>query len=278
MELSYWKELDDRAKDWIKDAGKMLRESFREKLSIDFKSGYDDLVTNMDKSIEQFFIKKINHHYPDHLVVSEEGFGDEVESEEGVLWLLDPIDGTMNFVHQQRHFCISLGIYENGVGKVGLIYDVVSDDLYHCIKGQGAFLNKERLPRLTEKTLDQSIIGINATWISKNRRIDPSVLQPVVSKSRGIRSFGSAALEMAYVAAGKLDGYISMRLSPWDYGAGYILVNEVGGVVTKIDGEPVELLKKNSIFAGNKDIHEDILKNHIEKGMDEGLFVERECK
>lgn len=277
MNTSYWKDVDQKAKLWIKEAGLLLRKSFNDTLNINFKSGYDDLVTNMDQSIEQYFIKKINEHFPSHRIVSEEGFGDEVSSEEGILWLLDPIDGTMNFVHQQRHFAISIGIFEHGVGRVGLIYDVVADDLYHCIKGEGAFLNDVRLPALPHKTLEQSIIGLNATWVSENRRIDPNILQPVLRKARGSRSFGSAALELAYVASGKLDTYISMRLSPWDYGAGYILVEEVGGKITQIDGEDVDLLKKNSIFAGNKDIHDDILENHIKKGIEKGLFIQKEC-
>lgn len=276
MDVSYWEDVDHKAKSWIEEAGQLLRDSFKSTLNINFKSGYDDLVTNMDKSIEQFFIEKINTMYPDHKVVSEEGFGDEVESEEGILWLLDPIDGTMNFVHQQRHFAISIGIFENGIGRIGLIYDVVSDDLYHCIKGQGAYLNEQLLPELPQKTLDQAVIGLNATWVTKNRRIDPNVLQPLLRKVRGTRSFGSAALELAYVASGKLDSYISMRLSPWDYGAGQILVEEVGGVVSRVDGNPIRLLKQNSVFAANKDIHHIIMSDYIQKGIEEGLYMEKE--
>ncbi|MFD1735659.1 inositol monophosphatase family protein [Bacillus salitolerans] len=261
---SDWSMIDTYAKSWIKEAGSRIRDSFNKKLLIKTKSNKDDLVTNMDHETEQFLISKITETFPNHQILGEEGFGDEVKALDGVVWIIDPIDGTMNFVHQQRNFAISIGIYEDGVGQIGLIYDVVNDELYHAKKGQGAFFNDTALPALSDVSVDEAVIGINATWVLENKRIDSSVLTPLVKQVRGTRSYGSAALEMAYVAAGRLDAYITMRLAPWDFAAGMILIAEVGGVVTNIKGQPVGLLNESSVFASNGNLHKEVMKNYIE--------------
>ncbi|MBM7645675.1 myo-inositol-1(or 4)-monophosphatase [Scopulibacillus daqui] len=273
-EQHYWLQVHEKAKQWIQEAAQLLKESLKEQIDVEFKSSYDDLVTNMDRKIEQYLIERIHEHYPDHRIVSEEGFGDEVSSLDGIIWLLDPIDGTMNFVHQQRHFAISIGVYENGVGRVGLIKDVMADDLYHCIKGEGAYINDKRLPQLENKKLNESIIAINATWVNDNKRIDPEIMRPIARKSRGTRSYGSAAIELAYIAAGTLDAYFTMRLSPWDYGAGLILIEEVGGKATRVDGAPIDLLKQNSLLVANPGIHQEITQ-HIKAEIAEGKFIEK---
>ena len=108
------------AKQWVKEAGERIRASFDKTLNIETKSNPNDLVTNIDKEIEQFFIKKIRADFPTHKIMGEEGFGDELTNLDGVVWMIDPIDGTMNFIHQQRNFAISLAVYENGIGKIGL--------------------------------------------------------------------------------------------------------------------------------------------------------------
>ncbi len=272
MEHTDWKQLHQQASEWIKEAGNTLRESLNHTIDVGYKSSHDDLVTNMDKQTEKFFIEKVHQHYPGHQIVSEEGFGDDVQSNKGTLWLIDPIDGTMNFVHQQRHFAISIGVYEDGIGKVALIYDVMADELFHTIAGEGAYLNDKKLDRLKPVKLDESILGINMTWINKNRRIDPEIMKPVALRSRGTRSYGSAAIELAYAAAGLLDIYFTMRLSPWDYGAGLILLEEVGGTATRVNGEPIDLLSQNSIMAGNPAVHEAI-HEHIQKELQKGGFI-----
>lgn len=258
-----WTNLDTYAKQWIVEAGNMIRNSFSSELMIKKKSSPDDLVTNMDHEIEQFFIKKITETFPTHRILGEEGFGNDVKSLDGIVWMIDPIDGTMNFVHQQRNFAISIGVYENGVGKIGLIFDVVSEDLYHAIQGQGAYLNDVKLPKLQPVKLEEAIIGINATWVTENKRIDPSKLAPLIKRVRGTRSYGSAAIELAYVAAGKLDAYITMRLSPWDFAAGLVLIEEVGGTVSTIDGKPLELLKQNTVFASNVSFHDVVVERYV---------------
>ncbi len=272
-----WNALRDQVKGWMLEAGETLKKALKSTLKVESKSSPDDLVTDMDRNIEQFFIEKIHEHYPTHKIVSEEGFGDDVSKAEGILWLIDPIDGTMNFVHQKRHFAISIGIYEHGIGRVGLILDVMNGDLYHCVKGSGAYQNEDRLAPLTSTRLEEAIVSINGTWLNQNRRIDPEIVRPIASRSRGTRSYGSAAIELAYIACGALDIYWSMRLAPWDIGAGLILVEEVGGVATQVTGDSIELLEQNSLLVGNPETHASII-DHIKKEMANGKFVENYAK
>lgn len=263
--MTNWQDIDRQAKEWVRKAGEKIRASFSKKLSIHTKSNPNDLVTNIDRDVEKFFCENIRHTYPNHKILGEEGAGHDIQALEGVVWIIDPIDGTMNFVHQQRNFCISVGIYENGKGKIGLIYDVVHDELYHAIRGNGAYLNDTSIPKLpTNISLEQAILAINATWVTENKRIDPTILSPLVRRVRGTRSFGSAALEFAYIATGRLDGYITMRLSPWDIAAGIVIVEEVGGITTTLEGKPIDFLKESSVFVANPAIHKTVMKEYIE--------------
>lgn len=261
-----WENIDCHAKRWVKEAGERIRLSFDKTLNIQTKTNPNDLVTNIDKEIEQFFISKIREVYPDHKIMGEEGFGDEFNSLEGVVWMIDPIDGTMNFIHQQRNFAISLGVYENGIGKIGLIYDVVHDELYHAIKGMGAYLNEKPIPQLKETTVKESIIALNATWVMENHRIDHNLLIPLVKNARGTRSYGTAALEMVFVATGRIDAYISMRLSPWDFAGGSVIVEELGGIVTNLKGQKLNFLTKDSLFVAKPGLHQTILKEYLKDG------------
>ncbi|WAA11100.1 inositol monophosphatase family protein [Fervidibacillus albus] len=269
--MTNWSEIDRITKQWLKEAGERIRQSFSKQLQIATKANRNDLVTNIDQDTEQFFIERIRKTYPDHKILGEEGYGDEINGTNGVIWVIDPIDGTMNFVHMQRHFTISIGIFEDGKGKLAYIYDVTNDELYHAMNGKGAFYNEKQLPKFSEKLLCDCIVGLNAIWLTENRRIDYRILIPLVKSVRGTRSFGSAALEMAYVATGWMDAYISLRLSPWDFAAGMIIVEELGGKATKLNGEPLSILEKSSVFLARSDVHEQIseqfLSNYVENPM-----------
>ncbi|MBN8207318.1 inositol monophosphatase family protein [Bacillus sp. NTK071] len=270
---SNWNQVYEDAKGWIREAGKEIIASFTTSYAIDTKSNPNDLVTDIDKETEKFFIERIKRTYPNHRIMGEEGFGDKVEDLSGVIWFLDPIDGTMNFVHQQTNFAISIGIYEDGVGKVALIYDVTKDELYHCSKGTGLYLNNEKLKQLEPVKLSESLLAINATWVTENHRIDPRTFSPLLKKIRGTRSYGSAAIEMAYVAAGRLDGYVSLRLAPWDFAAGKLLIEEAGGVCTTVDNKSIDLLDKNTIFVGNHTFHTQVQKEYIQPALDQNFYL-----
>lgn len=260
-------ELYNDAKKWILEAGAIIRDKINDPLIIDTKSNPNDLVTTMDKETEKYFVGKIKTKYEDHLLLSEEGFGDQVKSLDGTVWIIDPIDGTMNFVQQKRNFAISVGIYHDEVGEVGFIYDVMGDVLYSAIRGEGAYKNGVQLPPLKKHVdFDKAMIGMNHFWLCENRLVEEEVMQKLVRTIRGTRTYGSAALEFAYVAEGIMDGYLTMRLSPWDVAGGMIIVHEVGGVTTNVFGEKVNMVEKNSILVCHPSIQESIITDYILKG------------
>lgn len=256
-------EMDRYIKSLIKEAGHRIRNSFLTDISIESKAHANDLVTNIDKEVEQFFISRIHRDFPDHRVFGEEGFGDDIKDLQGVIWMLDPIDGTMNFIHQKRNFAISLGIYQDGIGKLGYIYDVVNDDLYHAVESGGAYYNDERLKPLMDTVIGESIVGVNATWFAPNRYVDHEAMIQMLRDVRGTRSYGSAALELAYLASGRIDAYISMRLSPWDIAGGMVIAGEVGALFTNFKDDPANLLEQDSFIAANPSIHSQILSEYI---------------
>ncbi len=260
-----WHEIDLFAKNAIREAGRKIIDSFDEVLNIQTKSNVNDLVTNMDKQIEKFFVEEISKAYPDHRVLGEEGYGDRVKDMDGTVWIIDPIDGTMNFVHQQRNFAVSIGVYHEGTGMLGYIYDVVSAELYHAVKGDGAYVNDEKLSPLEDVPLEEAIFSLNATWLVPNRKVDHERFIPIVHKVRGTRSYGSAAIELAYIAAGRLDGYLTLRLSPWDFAGGKVLIEEVGGIVTDLNGEELSMVDNSPVFAGNRAVHERVLNEYLKK-------------
>ncbi|GIN83853.1 inositol-1-monophosphatase [Heyndrickxia sporothermodurans] len=263
--MANWEQIDTYVRQWLKEARNRIMESFKKTLEVQSKSDRNDLVTNIDKETEQFFVQNILQYFPEHQIIGEEGHGDEIEKTEGVLWIIDPIDGTVNFVHQQRNFAISIGIYENGVGKLGYIYDVVLDELYFVEPGKGAYLNGAPIPKLTNTKVMDAIIGINSSWLISNRHIPIENLHELVRDSRATRSLGAASLEFAYVATGRLDAYIAMRLSPWDFAAGRLLVEELGGKVTTVKGENLNILESNTVFVSTKCLHEEILNQYLLK-------------
>ncbi len=266
MKKTLWTNVDTYVKVWLKEAGKRIVDSFTTELKIGIKADKNDLVTNLDKETEQYFAEKIRAAFPTHKVLGEEGYGDEVKNLEGIIWMIDPIDGTMNFVHQQRNFFISIGIYENGKGQLGYLYDVVHDELYSAQVGEGAFLDDRKLPMLEEVTVEKAIVGLNATWLVSNSYMDPTnTLIPLAKDVRGTRSYGSAALELAYVATGRLDSYISMRLAPWDFAGGKIIIEELGGIVSNIKGEPLNMLETNSVIASRPGLHEKFIEGYLKK-------------
>jgi myo-inositol-1(or 4)-monophosphatase len=267
MDLEIRDQLYVQAKEWVLAAGKQIRNKINDPITVDTKSNPNDLVTTMDKETEAFFAEQIKSTYPDHFILSEEGFGDDLETLDGTVWIIDPIDGTMNFVHQKRNFAISIGIYLDGVGEIGLIYDVMSDILYHAKKDAGAYKdNKKLAPLKPNVKLEQSILSLNHFWLCENRLVNEQVMQRLVKTVRGTRTYGSAALEFAYVAEGILDGYLTMTLSPWDVAAGIVIVNEVGGITSNIYGEPLNMLGRNSVFTCNPIIQKDIIDHYLMKG------------
>ena len=259
------KQLDAFAKDIIFEAGRRIRESFTYDLEVETKSSANDLVTNIDRETELFFIEQIQAFNPSHKIIGEEGMGERPDSLDGVVWIIDPIDGTMNFVKQHRHFMITIGVYIDGVGKLGYIFDVMREDLFYAIAGEGAWYNDSPLRKLQPLKIEEAVIGINANWVTPNPKINHEKLIELIQTVRGTRSYGSAAMEIAFVVSGKLDAYISMRLAPWDIGGGIIIAQEVGAIATNLNGEGFDLMKSDTFLIANSYIHQLILDNYIEE-------------
>lgn len=259
--------LYNQAKAWIYEAAERIKEQMNDPLIISTKSNPRDLVTTVDRETERFFAYRIREKFPSHFLISEEGFGDELDSLDGVVWFIDPIDGTTNFVNQRRNFVISVGIYVDGIGEIALIYDVMREWLYSAKRGEGAFKNNEKLRPLRKSlVLQEALLGLNNRWLIPNHSVKTVVMEELVKNVRATRSYGSAALEFAFVAEGIIDAYLTLQLSPWDIAAGIILVNEVGGITSNVFGEEFNLLENTSILTSNRRIHHEIVTDYLQKG------------
>ncbi|QZT35441.1 inositol monophosphatase family protein [Caldalkalibacillus thermarum TA2.A1] len=255
----------NQTKAWVLEAGQRLRESMDTDPRIEYKTSVRDLVTEKDREIESFFVSRIRHAYPDHDILGEEGIHEKGlnDPQQGWVWIIDPIDGTTNFVHQKQNFCISVALYEKGEPRLGFIYDPMAGELFHAIAGQGAFLNDQRLAPLTETKVEEAVIGINSLWLTPNKHFDFKPLQALVRDVRGTRSVGAAALEMAYVACGRLDAYLTLRLSPWDFAAGLAIVREVGAVTSTVHNQPVQVFEKSSVLVARPGLHQAIIDRYL---------------
>lgn len=259
------KKIHNYVTEMIYEAADIIRASFSQQMEIETKSNANDLVTNIDKEIERFIVGKIRAYDESFRIFGEEGMSHEQFTNlDGVVWIVDPIDGTMNFIRQQRNFTISIGVYVDGVGKLGYIYDVVRKEMYYAIEGQGAFMNNQPLKKLNSVALNEAIIGINASWVAKNKRINSEKIGKLVHEVRGTRSYGCATLEMIFVATGRMEAYLSMRLSPWDIAAGAVIAKEVGAACTTLKGEPMNLLKQDTFIIANPSVHQTILQEYVE--------------
>src|SRR5699024_5012178 len=254
------------AKGLILEAGINVKKIMNEDIEIETKSNANDLVTNVDKATEDYIFENILQTYPNHHVIGEEGHGHELYNEKGVVWVIDPIDGTLNFVHQKENFAISIGIYNDGQPYAGFVYDVMNDTLYHAKAGEGAFENGHKLPKIKSTSLSTSIIGINPNWLTKPRLGE--VFKPIVQEARSARAYGSAALEIIHVATGKLGGYITPRLQPWDFAGGLIILNEVDGVGTDLMGNDLSIYEPSSIIMANPQLHTELIQYHFQKNIE----------
>lgn len=260
---SNWVELEKEARAWTYEAGELIKKALEQPFQVEAKSNANDLVTEVDRKIEAFFYEKVQTTYPDHFFLGEEGTEQKKPPKKGTVWVVDPIDGTMNFVHQKYKFAISVAIYHDGVGKIGIVYDVMSDEMFHAVRGEGAYLNEQKIKRANDRPLVESIIGVNGRWLVNEKSRYKESLIKLVKDVRGMRSYGSAAIEMAYVACDRLDGYLSVKLSPWDYAAGAVLLEEVGYNVTTFSGEKLTIDERNSVVAGKPSLHKEMVASYV---------------
>lgn len=240
-------------------AGEISLARMMQPFTVEYKTSASDLVTAVDKEVEQHVVRTILQHFPDHGILGEERTFAGDPKQFDTLWVIDPIDGTTNFVHQQINFSVSIAVYHKGEGLIGVVYDPSRDEMFYAVKGEGAFLNDQPLKLDRAVKLEEALLCTSVFWNKRAEQMGIDlIVKKLAGKVRGMRLLGSAALEMAYVAAGRLDGYVSLSLNAWDFGAGRIIVEEAGGVVTTMDGSPVPFDSKSSIMACNPAFYEEL--------------------
>src|SRR5262249_36879659 len=228
-----------------------------EHLQVSLK-GPANFVTAADRRAEEILREELERARPGYGFLGEEG-GAREGSDKTHRWIVDPLDGTMNFLHGIPHFAVSLAPEREGTIVSGVIYNRANDELYTAERGKGAFLNDQRLRVAARKRLADAVVACALPHPSRGdveltRREHIAVLDKVA----GLRRFGAAALDLAWVAAGRLDAYWERSLSPWDMAAGIALVREAGGFVTDLDGRDT-MLASGGIVAGNDAIHRELL-------------------
>lgn len=246
---------------WVLEAGKTIKDSFEKSIQVEEKSNRNDLVTEMDKKTEEMLIKNIRQHFPDERIFAEESDNEEIKDLNGVVWIIDPIDGTLNFVKQQNDFAVMVAVYEDGIGQMAYIYNVMKDELYSAIKGQGASCNGQRIDTVQDLPLKDGLVAISSLLLSGKSE----AVRQVARKSNGVRMIGSAGLETLYVSTGRLVAYIAASLAPWDIAAGKLIAEEVGLVYTQANGEKIDLLKKNPVVVATPAAHQEIIQHLTEK-------------
>ena len=219
--------------------------------------GPADYVTQVDTDIKNFLAHELHKLAPGIQFLGEEEGLHEMSGD--TYWILDPIDGTTNLIHDYQHSTVSLGLYEKGEITLGIVYDPFREDVYYARKGTGSFLNGKPIRVSQANTLKETIISFGTAPYDKGlAKENFERLLKVFMESQDIRRTGSAALDLAYVACGRTGGFFEARLSPWDFAAGMLLISEAGGMITDFSGAPLDLLKRGSVVATNGRIHEEL--------------------
>jgi len=252
------------AMDLARRAGGLILEGQNSSLQVSRK-GPNDLVTDYDLKSEQMLVKGILDAYPEDRILAEEGTNNDSPkgglADTEHLWLIDPIDGTTNYAHGVPFYSVSIGLMANNRLLFGLVYDPNRDEMFHASDGGGAWLGDQPLKVSDTRTLEESLLVTGFPYdIKTNPNNNLNHYSVLAKLSRGVRRLGSAALDLAYVAAGRLDGYWELTLNPWDWAAGVLLVREAGGTVTTFSGGEIVLSGDETLLATNGHLHEPLQK------------------
>jgi myo-inositol-1(or 4)-monophosphatase len=248
----------DAAIEAAKRAGIYLMEALEQKRDIS-KKGIVDIVTDADKGAEMIIHNIISEEYPDDEFLAEEGTQDKGST--GLTWIVDPLDGTTNYAHRFPVFCVSIGLVKDGIPQAGVIYNPNLDELFSAHRGEGAFLNGDPIKVSDNNQLINSLLATGFPYDIRDSDADNmnNFYAFYKNGAQAVRRAGSAALDLAYTACGRFDGFWEMKLHPWDIAAGVLLVEEAGGKITDFDGNQMDLLK-GEIVASNPAIHNEMLK------------------
>ena len=223
------------------------------------EKGPADMVTEADLASQQAIRELLIGRFPDHGFLGEEDLG-QVTSESGYRWIVDPLDGTMNYVHRVPHYCVSIALERRGKILVGTVYDPVAGDCFTAQAGGGAFLNGQRLRTSDVQQLSQALVV--ASFPPRVQRNSPELAHfvNVLVQAQGMRRTGSAALNLCYVAAGRFDAFWATETHAWDIAAGMLLVQEAGGLMTNLKGQPVDLDQPRFLATATPELHAELLR------------------
>lgn len=240
-----------------KQAGEILQMGVGQKHQVEFK-GEIDLVTEIDHRSEEFILEEIDKRFPGHMVLSEES-GERAGSAEH-LWYVDPLDGTLNYSHGLPIFCVSIAYTHQGQLALAAVYDPINEEMYAAERGQGAKLNEQLIRVSAVGDLKSSLLVTGFPYDAWTNPINNfAEFQRFSMRTQGVRRLGSAALDLCYVAAGRLDGFWEIRLNAWDVAAGALIAQEAGAQVTDVRGGPDFISKPQSVLAANPALHAKML-------------------
>jgi len=254
--------MKEKLKEIILEAGQIIKEGFYSEKEINHK-GTKDLVTKYDLAVEKFLVDKFTCLFSDFNIIAEESDDGQTPFCDSII--IDPIDGTTNFANGVPHTAISVGVYKNKEPYMAIVYNPILDEMFEAQIGCGAFKNGKKIEVSRENDFQKALLSSGFPYSSSENKED---LDEVVHKLKNIlplcqdlRRFGSASLDLCYVASGMLEGYYEMNLKAWDVSAGIIILSEAGGKFTNIDGNKYELFKEKYIVASNGFIHDQLIGN-----------------
>ena len=240
------------ARSLVRDYGEV------EQLQVSMK-GPADFVSSADIRAEKTLRAELKKARPGYGFLLEEG-GEIAGDDKSHRWIIDPIDGTTNFLHGIPNFCISIGLERDGEMFAGVVYQPLGDEMFHADKGAGSFLNERRLRVSARRKMEETVLTTGIPFLGRpGHAVFLKELGAVMAQVAGVRRFGSAALDLAYVAAGRCDGYWEAGIKPWDIAAGIVLVREAGGYVTDYDGGG-KMLDTGELVAANDHLHQPLLR------------------
>jgi myo-inositol-1(or 4)-monophosphatase len=245
----------ETAAEIAREAGALIADFAARRIGYELKGDYD-LVTEADRASERLIVERLESHFPTHAIVAEEGGGQEGSSE--YRWYVDPLDGTTNFAHGFPMFNVTLGLERSGELIAGVIFDPIHDELFTAEKGGGACLNGRRIQVSTVAAVESCLAATGFPSRKRHENVNVHFFYQLAMQSHGVRRAGAAALDLAYVACGRLDAFWEFGLHPWDMAAGVLLIREAGGTCSDMHGGPLNL-RGPHILADNGALHGPIL-------------------
>ncbi|XP_015513722.2 inositol monophosphatase 1 [Neodiprion lecontei] len=247
-----------------RDAGKVIADAIDKEKNVSVKGIDWDMVTEYDLKVEEIVIRSLSAKFPTHKFIGEEDVANEgkmPELTDDPTWIIDPIDGTTNFIHKFPHVCISIALVINKRVEIGIVYNPVMQQFFSAVRGKGAFLNGKPIRTSGVQDLSHALVGIEP-WLAKNEEHTSSLYSRthfLIQKTHGIRSLGLAALSLCYVAMGAIEAYHIEGIDPWDVAAGQLIIEEAGGMVVDTTGGVLDLMNPKVIAACNREIAEQIV-------------------